>query len=89
MPEIAADVRRLMSGAVAWSPISADEDLLGFMLAEGQIIAAHLDFDRVAQRREADKLDRRPDQQTHFHQAGTAFGRKFYLGDGCSRAQCD
>lgn len=59
------------------------------MLAEGQIIAAHFDFDRVTQRREADQFDGCSNQQTHFHEAGPAFGRKFYLGDGCGSAQRD
>ena len=66
-----------------------NEDLLGFMFTEGQIIAAHFNFDRVAHRREADKFDGRSNQQPHFHQARAAFGWKFYFGDGGSGAQCD
>lgn len=59
------------------------------MFAESQIIAAHFDFNGIAHRREANKFDRRPDQQTHLHQTRAAFGRELYFGDGRSRAQRD
>ncbi len=75
--------------AVASSSFRSNKDLLGFMFAESQIIATHLDFDRVPQRREADQFDGRPDQQAHFHQARAAFRRKLYFGNDRSRAQRD
>lgn len=59
------------------------------MFPESQIVPAHFDFDRVTQRREADQFDGGANQQTHFHKARPAFGRKFYFGDGCGSAQCD
>ena len=67
----------------------SDEDLLGFMFAEGEIIAAHANFDWVAQRRKADQFDWSTDQETHFHKSRAAFGREFDFGYGCSCAQRD
>jgi len=66
-----------------------DKDLLGFMFAESEIVAADANFDRVTQGREADEFDRSSDQQAHFHQAWPAFGREFDFGYGCSCAQRD
>ena|SRR5690242_17405199 len=65
----------------------SNKDLLGFMFAEGEIVTAHANFDRVAQRCEAYKFDWSADQETHFHQSRAAFGREFDFGDGCSCAQ--
>ncbi len=59
------------------------------MFAEGQIIAAHTNLDRVAQWREPDKLDRGSDEKAHFHEARPAFRREFYFGYGYGCAQRD
>lgn len=67
----------------------SDEDLIGFMFAESEIVAAHANLDRVTQRRKADQFDGSSDQQTHFHQARPAFGREFDFGYGCGCAQRD
>lgn len=59
-----------------------DEDLLGFVFAEGEVVAADFDFYRVAQRRKADEFHFRADEQAHFHQARPGSRRQFDLGDG-------
>jgi len=52
------------------------------MFTEREVIAAHLDFDGVAERREADKFNQRAHQQTHFEQTAAVFGRDIDFGDG-------
>ena len=42
------------------------------MFAQGEMIAANLDFNGITQRREADQLDGSSDEKAHFHQARTA-----------------
>ena len=59
------------------------------MFAESEIVAAHANFNGVAQRRKADEFDWGSDQEAHFHQAWPAFGREFDFGYGCSCAQRD
>lgn len=59
------------------------------MFAEGEIVAAHADFDGVAQRRKADEFDWSTDQETHFHEARAAFGGEFDFDYGSSCAQRD
>jgi hypothetical protein len=59
------------------------------MFAEREIIAAHADFDRVAQRGKADQFDLRAYQKPHFHKARTAFRREFYFNNGSGCAQRD
>src|SRR5437660_9210399 len=54
--------------------LCSDEDLLGFMFAEGEIIAADSNLNRIAQGRKADEFDGSTDQETHFHQSRAAFG---------------
>lgn len=56
-------------------------DLLGLVPSQGEMIATHLDLERIAQRREADQFDGGADEQSHFHQATTMFGRDFDFGD--------
>ena len=59
------------------------------MFAEGEIVAAHANFDRVTQGRKSDEFDGSAYQKAHFHESRAAFGRKIYFGDGCSCAQRD
>src|SRR5207244_9970733 len=64
--------------------ICPDKNLICFMLAQGQMIAAHFDFHRIAERREADQFNRGSHQQAHFEQATTVFGGHFDFGDSRS-----
>ena len=56
------------------------------MLAQRQMVAAHFDFHRIAQRREADQFNGSSHQQPHFEQATAVFGRHFDFGDGAGKA---
>ena len=58
------------------------------MFAQREMIPAHVDFDRIAERRKADQLDRRADQQTHFEKASTVFRGNFDFGNGGGAADC-
>jgi len=56
------------------------KDLLGLMLAQREVVAADFDFHRVAERCKTNEFERPADQQPHFHEARTAFGRQFDFG---------
>ena len=62
------------------------QNLLRFVLAQSQVVAPHLDFDRVAERSKAHQLNRCADQQSHLHQPRAAFGGQFDLDDRRRRA---
>jgi hypothetical protein len=72
----------------AWGLIvGSDQDPFGLVFAQREVIAAHLDFDRVAQRCEADQFDLGADEQAHFHEARAAFGRKLDFRNGSGGAE--
>jgi len=58
------------------------KNLLRLMFAQRQVVAAYLDFHRIAEWGEADQFNRSPHQQAHFEQATAVFGRHFDFGDG-------
>ena len=51
------------------------------------MIPAHLDFERVTHRCEADQFHRCTHQQSHFQQTPTLFGRNFDFSDRGDRTQ--
>jgi len=58
-----------------------DHDQFRFAPTQGQVIAAHFDFQGVAQWGEPNQFDRRPNQQAHLEETGTMFGSDFDFGD--------
>lgn len=62
--------------------IQSNKNLLGLVFAQRQVVAAYLDFHRIAEWREADQFNRSPHQQAHFEQATAVFGRHFDFRDG-------
>jgi hypothetical protein len=63
-----------------------DEDVIRLGLAQRKVIAANLDFDRIAERRSADESDARPGQQTHFAETNERRSRFGKLTDRRRRA---
>src|ERR1051326_2002087 len=63
-----------------------NQDQIGFMLAQSQVVAAHFDFHRVPQRREAEQFNRGADQQAHFEQTTAVFGGPIDSRGGCGSA---
>jgi hypothetical protein len=58
-----------------------DEDQLCILFPQREVISAHPDFDRIAQRRESDKLDSSANQQAHLENSAPPFGRQLDLGN--------
>src|SRR5882724_973826 len=58
-----------------------NKDQFGFAPAQGEMISANFDFQRIAQRSKPNQFDRRPNQQSHLQQTGTMFGSDFDFGD--------
>src|SRR5204862_1537299 len=82
--------RSLELGASHPVPVASTERLnknqIGFVLAQSQVVAAHFDFHRVAERRESDQFNGSSHQHSHFEEATSVFGRHFDFGDGGGRA---
>ena len=69
--------------------INPNQNLFGFVLAQGEMITANLDLDWIAKGSETDQLDWSADQESHFHQARSVAGRNIDLGDAarCPRGK--
>lgn len=59
----------------------ADQNLLGFLPTESEVVTADFDFDGVPERRETDQLDFGPHQDTHLHEAWFIGGGHLDFGD--------
>ncbi len=62
-----------------------DHDVIGFGFPEREVVAADLDFERVAERSRPDQRDPRAGEQTHFaepEEGGSRFGK--FADDGGS-----
>lgn len=64
-------------------------NLLRLAFAQREIVAANFYFNRIAEWREADELNRAAYEQTHFHQARTARGWQFDFCDCRSGAESE
>jgi hypothetical protein len=58
------------------------QDLLGLTFAQRKIVAADLDFHRVAHRSKTNQFHFGPHEQSHFHQTGATAGRDIDLRHG-------
>lgn len=59
-----------------------DVNLLGFVLAQGQMIASNFDLDRITKWRKPDQFNQGPHQQPHLHDSGTILWGDTDLGNG-------
>jgi hypothetical protein len=55
------------------SSAGADQDLLGFMPSQSEVVAADLDLDGIAEWGEADQFDRGADDEAKFHESAAIF----------------
>src|SRR6266516_2664575 len=65
----------------AASTLPPNENQIRLLLAQREVVAAHLDFHGVAERRESNQFHWRPHQQAHFQQSPAVFGRYLDFGD--------
>src|SRR5688572_21429307 len=65
-----------------WLFAGANPNLLGLVFPDGEVVAANLDFDGIAQGREADQLNGSADEQAHLQKPAPLFGRDANLRNG-------
>src|SRR4030095_5454832 len=71
--------------AELWLFAGANQNLLGLVFTDGEVVAANFDFDGIAQGCEADELDGSADQETHFQKPTALFRRDAHFRNGGGR----